>query len=170
MWCKTIYAAFYTTWPGLSAKLMRKHVNVSGPSVKGHLNQHLQNIRSTKLNLENPHHVPGQDKLVNNIYPRASELRTKFVFADIQIVTGQVYLEQTGSFLVSSRKGNKYIMVIYNYDGKSIDTELMQSRSSSEIIQAHKKIHNKMAAQGLNTKLQSMDNEDSSSLNCLIAA
>ena len=71
---------------------------------------------------------------------------------------------------MSSRKGNKYIMVIYNYYGKSIDTELMQSMASSEIIQAHKKIHNKMAAQGLNTKLQSMDNEDSSSLNCLIAA
>ena len=47
-------------------------------------------------------------------------------------------MDQTGRFLVSSREVNEYIMVIYNYDGNSIDTELMQSRASSEMIQAHK--------------------------------
>jgi hypothetical protein len=40
---------------------------------------------------------------------------------------GQIYTDQTGRFPVTSSGGNKYIMLLYNYDSNSIATELMKS-------------------------------------------
>ena len=41
----------FITWPGLTSKLISKHLPLSLPTLKGRLSQQHQNIRSTKRNL-----------------------------------------------------------------------------------------------------------------------
>ena len=47
-WIQVIQAGFYTTWPGLTPELVEKYLDKSTATVKGHLRQIRQNLRSTK--------------------------------------------------------------------------------------------------------------------------
>jgi hypothetical protein len=33
--------------------------------------------------------------------------------------TGQIYTDQTGRFPTTSSRGNKYVMILYHYDGNA---------------------------------------------------
>ena len=46
--CKAIDAVFYTTWPGLTSSLVRKHLPNPMERSKGHLRMELQHIHSTR--------------------------------------------------------------------------------------------------------------------------
>ena len=46
-WCKAIDAGYFTTWPGLTSKLVRKHPSPSIETAKGHPRLARQHIRST---------------------------------------------------------------------------------------------------------------------------
>jgi hypothetical protein len=45
-----INKGFLTTFPGLDANLITKHLPKSEPTVKGHLDQERKNLQSTKTN------------------------------------------------------------------------------------------------------------------------
>jgi hypothetical protein len=45
--------------------------------------------------------------------------KAQFVYA-ATIDAGQIYTDQTGRFSVVSSKGNKYIMILYDYDSNAI--------------------------------------------------
>ena len=47
-WIKSIDKNFFTTWPGLTSQLIRKHLPKSIPTSKGHQKMIRQHIRSTK--------------------------------------------------------------------------------------------------------------------------
>ena len=47
-WTTTITAGFFTTWPGLTSALVRKHFTKSLSTAKGHLRQDGQNLQSTR--------------------------------------------------------------------------------------------------------------------------
>ena len=47
-WIKAINAGFFSTWPGLTSKLITKHVPPSVNTALGHLRQQYQNTRSAK--------------------------------------------------------------------------------------------------------------------------
>jgi hypothetical protein len=44
-------------------------------------------------------------------------IKTQFVYA-ATIDAGQIYTDQTGRFPVVSSKGNRYIMILYDYDSR----------------------------------------------------
>ena len=44
-WCKAIDAGYFTTWPGLASKLVRKHLPTPIDITKGHLRLAHQHIR-----------------------------------------------------------------------------------------------------------------------------
>jgi hypothetical protein len=46
-------------------------------------------------------------------------IKTQYVYA-ATIDAGQIYTGQTGKFPVVSSKGNKYIMILYDYDRNAI--------------------------------------------------
>jgi hypothetical protein len=46
-WAKAIKAGHFTTWPGLTEELLRKHLPKEVATVKVHLNQQRKNIQST---------------------------------------------------------------------------------------------------------------------------
>ena len=148
-WCKAIDAGYYTTWPGLTSKLVRKHFWApSKPTVKGHLDQQRKNLRSTKPK-PNHHRVLGDEETPDMIQPTDNSPRSNFVFTDFQQFNGQVYTNQTGNVLVLSEKGNQYLMVLYAYDGNSIEAEPIKSRSSEDLTSAYHTMHDKLTSQGL---------------------
>jgi hypothetical protein len=47
------------------------------------------------------------------------------------IDAGKKYIDQTGRFPVVSIKGDKYIMVLYQYDGNTIIADTIKNRTSA---------------------------------------
>jgi hypothetical protein len=60
-------------------------------------------------------------------------IKTNCIYA-ATIDAGQIYTEQTGRFPVVSSKGNKYVMVLYEYDGNAILAEPIKNRTSQELL------------------------------------
>jgi hypothetical protein len=88
---------------------------------KGHMNQLLQNIRSTSKAPIDKQPTPDTDL----------GTKTHLVYAII-VDQGQLYTDLTGKFPVQSSKGNSYVMVCYVYDDNYVKAIPMKSRSTSE--------------------------------------
>jgi hypothetical protein len=74
-------------------------------------------------------------------------------------ITGQIFSDQTSRFPITSSRGNKYIMVIYDYDSNAILTEPLTSRTEMELLRAYTKIHSFLTERGLKPVMQKLDNE-----------
>ena len=73
--------------------------------------------------------------------------------------TGKTFSDQTGRFPVTLSKGNKYIMIMYDYNSNSILGEPMKSRTGEEILRAFRKMHGQLKECGITPKLHRLDNE-----------
>jgi hypothetical protein len=61
-WLQAIEDGHFTSWPGLTTDFVRKHLPMSPATVKGHLHQQRQNVRSTKVVIP-----PNKDNLTPNL-------------------------------------------------------------------------------------------------------
>ena len=68
-WIQAIETGFYTSWPGLTPDLVKKHLPKSPATVKGHLRQIRQNLRSTKPKPLTP--TPNNDTVMTTEPPLA---------------------------------------------------------------------------------------------------
>ena len=68
-------------------------------------------------------------------------------------------MDQTGSFPVTSSKGNNYIMVAYHYDSNTIHEEPLKTRSGMDLTKFYKKLHSLLTNRGLKPHLHILDNE-----------
>jgi hypothetical protein len=87
-------------------------------------------------------------------------IKTHYVYA-ATIDAGQIYTDQTGRFPVVSRKGNKYIMILYDYDSNAIMAQPIKDRTAPELLRAFQVMEQKLVARGLKPKLMKLDNEAS---------
>jgi hypothetical protein len=85
--------------------------------------------------------------------------RTNMVYIKPIEATGQIYTGQTGRFPTTSSRGNKYIMILYDYDSNAILAEPLKSKSEGEMIRAYSKLHEYLSDRGLKPRLQKLDNE-----------
>jgi hypothetical protein len=145
-WTEAINAGFFTTWPGLTSDLVRKHLPKFLATAKGHLKQSPKNLRSTKVQ---PAPLISDEPCT----------RTQPCFLDTIEFTGKVSTDQTGRFPHTSSRGSKYLMVLYAYDSNAILSEPIKSRSESELVRAYTKLHSYLSARGLRPNFQVLDNE-----------
>ena len=89
---------------------------------------------------------------------------THIVSMKITELTGKVSSDQTGDFPIISRKGNKYVMVLYDQNTNSILSEPLKSHSQKEILGAQIKLHDYLADRGFTPRVQILDNECSEAL------
>jgi hypothetical protein len=150
-WAAAVDAGHYTTWPGLTAALINKHLPKSEATIKGHMQQQRQNIRSTQ-----PKAAPTD--------ATTPDAKCQFVYAAIVDATGRIDTDLTGRFPVTASSGNKYIFLLYDYDSSAIIVEAISSRSDKEILRAYNKLHQYLVTRGCQPKLQRMDNEASAAL------
>jgi hypothetical protein len=115
------------------------------------LNQQRKNARTTKI------------KDAETIDPEPDPdhgLKTQYVYA-ATIDVDQIYTDQTGRFPVVSSKGNKYIMVLYDYDSNAILEKPIKDRTAPELLQASQFMEQELVAKGLKPKLMKLDSEAS---------
>ena len=69
------------------------------------------------------------------------------------------YTYQTGRFPVPSRKGNKYILILYHYDSKTIHAEPLKKISGLDLNTAYQKTQSLLNNRGFKPHLHILDNE-----------
>ncbi len=131
-WLKAIEAGYFTTWPGLTTDLVKKHLPKALASAKGHLRQERQGLRSTQKTTQ-PSSVNSTTKPVMTT-DKETTVRTNWVYMQPIEVTGQIYSDQTGRFPQTSSRGNKYIMIVYDYPFNAILAEPITSRTEDELV------------------------------------
>lgn len=146
-WIDAIAAGFFATWPGLTVDLVRKHLPPSEATTLGHMRQTYQNTRSTQ---------PKTESCSNLVYAATFQ------------PTGHIYSDQTGRFPHTSSRGNKYIMIVYDYDSNAILAEPMKSKAEAEMIKTYRKMHATLTSRGLKPILQTLDNECSQGLQSVL--
>jgi hypothetical protein len=87
-------------------------------------------------------------------------IKTRYAYA-ATIDTGQIYTDQTGRFPVVSSKGNKYIIILYDYDRNVILAQPIKDRTAPELLRAFQVLEQELVARGLTPKLMELDNEAS---------
>jgi hypothetical protein len=135
----------------LNEQNVEKFLSKSTSTAKGHLNQQRQNARTTKIkDAETIDSEPDPDH----------GIKTQYVYA-ATIDAGQIYTDQTGRFPVVSSKGNKYIMVLYDYDSNAILAKPIKDRTAPELLKVFQFMEQELVARGLKPKLMKLDNEAS---------
>eukprot|EP00957_Ditylum_brightwellii_P140763 10722677-Ditylum_brightwellii.AAC.1 len=76
VWIKAIKQGHFATWPGLTAKMVEKHLPKTIATEKGHLQQQLKNLQSTRK-------APAPEKIEEDIIETTVEPK--------EDVTGELY-------------------------------------------------------------------------------
>ena len=149
-WIEAIKRNYFITWPGSTAKAVRKYLTESPATAKGHLDQIQKNQQSSK---SDPFALPPEmrDNIKHQIVSTAV----------VPITTGKIFTDQTGQFPVQSETGNKYVFVLYDYNSNAILAEPIKNRKGQSLIDAFIKLTNILISKGLQPKFQILDNEAS---------
>ena len=151
-WTKAIDAGFFTTWPGLTSAMVRKHLPKSMATAKGHLKQDRQNVRSTQPKPTTTTTTPAMTTVDSH---QGTAVRTQCAFVQTVCLSCRVYSDQTGRFPQTSSRGNKYVMVFYDYDSSAILAEPLKSRAEAELLRAFKKLHALLSDRGFHPNYKS---------------
>ena len=167
----------FVGWPCLSSAIhVQKHLRLEEPTIMGHMDQQRKNTRSTQRSTQRmpvpvaptndtitpPNDEPEHFLAPDGFTPVASTGRTHEVFLSVQDTpTGMVYTDQTGPFPITSSRGIKAVMLLYDYDSNAILVEGISSRGQSELLRAYQTLHGRLVHAGLRPKMQRLDNEAS---------
>ena len=135
---------FFSTWPGLTTKLITKHLPPSVNTALDHLRQQYQNTRSTRIK-EVPLPPPNIKQKTNNAF---------ICFKP----TSTIFSDQTGAFPVISSCGYRYIMFVYVYDINAILMRCLRTKAGAEHLQTFKDVHALLLRRGIQPKYCRMDN------------
>jgi hypothetical protein len=91
------------------------------------------------------------------------EDKYRYVYAAI-METGQIYTDLTGGFPTMSHSGNKYILVLYDYDSNSFLSTPMKNRGDKNMVRAFDLLIQSLIMCGLRPLLQRLENEASLAL------
>jgi hypothetical protein len=122
-------------------------------TAKGHMNQIRQNIRSTQPGVEIT--APETDMI--------QEDNCHYIYATT-LETNQIYSDLTGRLPTTSLSGNKYILILYDYDSNSFLSAPMKKRGDKEMVRAFDFLIQSLVLRGLKPHLQRLDNEASLAL------
>jgi len=146
-WLAAIKSGNYASWPGLTYANASKHCPNSDETIKGHLTQVRQGIRSTK---PKPPPQPPQPA------PPATPSKELHIWTE---PISKLFTDDMGRFPVRSRSGNQYIMLAYHCDSNAILVEPFQSRADRHRIPAYTRLMSRLQARGHTVDHQVLDNE-----------
>ena len=164
-WLQAIKNKQFHAWPGINAGDVRKHLQPTIATAKGHLNRKRKNTRSTQISetvrkqdiAASPEHQKQLD-MTPLPEPKTNDVFISFLATD---TTGTVYSDLTGKFPVTSLAGNKYVLVLYDYDSNAILFRPMRNRSDEQALAAYASIYDYLSARNCKPRLNIMDNEAS---------
>ena len=74
-------------------------------------------------------------------------------------VSGQIFTDQTGRFPRVSIRGNKSVMVLYDYDNNVILAEPLKINTTSELVRSQTRLRQYLLDRGLKPKALHIDND-----------
>ena len=146
-----------STWPGLTAELISKHLPKILATAKGHAKLDWKNVRSTRPPAPTPDPTP--DLSVTSDPPPTPDTRTKTIHITAIKPSDLLVTDLTGRFPTISRRGYNDIIVCYIYDTNGIILRPMKKYSGSEHIQVHQDIFSYLEKRGLHSDVHKKDNE-----------
>jgi hypothetical protein len=146
-WLAAIKSGNYASWPGLTYANASKYCPDSDETIKGHLTQVRQGIRSTKPKAPSQPAQPA---------PPATPSKEMHIWTE---PISKLFTDDMGRFPVRSRSGNQYIMLAYHCDSNAILVEPFQSRSDRHRIPAYTRLMSRLQARGHTVDHQVLDNE-----------
>lgn len=158
----------FLTWPGLSTTLIKRQLPKCIATEKGHLNQERKGLQSTKPSIYINPIIKIESETPQELFPSSDHpnLKSHHCFASFVSfqATAKAYSDQTGQFPFTSSRGNKYLMIVYDYDSNAILQEPLKNKTSNELIRAWQKIHQRLAKGGSQPQLYILDNEFSTEM------
>lgn len=152
-----------TTFPGLDAQLIQKHLPPSENTALGHIKQERHGLQSTKLT--NNHPTTEQE---NDFFPPSDTPNIKTNEVMYSLVNnnkeGLGYFDLTGKFPYRSARGNQYILIGYHYDSNAILAVPIKNRNASVITAGWKELHDQFTTAGVAPTTYILDNEVSATI------
>ena len=153
---KAIKKNHFKSWPGLTAKLVRKSLPDSVATAKGHMNQERQGLQSTKGNISSPLAPDDDDMFPLSDAPNVKQHQVIYAIMDN---LSKAYIDLTGRFPHCSSRGNQYILVGYHHDSNAILSTPLRKRTAAEITRGWTILNNKFASAGTEPTAYVIDNE-----------
>ena len=147
-WLGAIKARNYSSWPGLTYANASKYFPISVESVKGHLTQSRQGVRSTRPKTRTDH----------DPVPREPMTKSQELFIRTDPIS-KLYTDDMGCFPIRSRQGNNFIMLTYHVDTNIILVEPFASRHDRHRLASANRIMANLTKRGHVVNLQILDNE-----------
>ena len=113
-----------------------------------------QNIRSTREKKQ-----PLTYQLYNGETLTIPLKKNQDIYIAINDAKEIMYTDQTVAFPVTSKKGNKYIMILYEIDNNVIMSEATRNRSSGEIFRTYLILMKKIKSAGIRPNKNVLNNE-----------
>ena len=154
-WCDAIDNGFFSSWPHLTSKLVRKHLQEPEATIKGHQHRSPKNLRSTKPKPE---------------FTTVQATKNVTIIPQIQEIDNKLYTDQTGKFPHRSSNGNLYIMVIYVYEANGILAAPLKNRTGSHLLETYQQFYKELELAGFKPKLHIIDNEASTNFKQFLKA
>jgi hypothetical protein len=162
---KAIDVGNFAKWPTLTTQHVKKYLEKSDASIKGHMNQQRKNVRSTQ-HKDNAEELDEQDEMWE---PHLMH-KTNLVYVTVQEIEIKTYANLTGHFKSVSIREKKYILTVYDFVSNNILAQAMKNRSDTEAIRAYTIIYDELTTKGLKLLFQTMDNEASTALKTFLTA
>lgn len=153
---KAVKKGYLRGWPGLKAQAIQVHIRNEEATVKGHMNQTRQGIRSTKNNNQQ-----REDDSMETSLQEPENERTNVVFCAVEELEGRISTDQTGFFPRTSARGMKYVMIFYVYDANYIKGVPIKNRTHNEFLRVYREVYEELTKKGFKPKLHKLDNEKS---------
>ena len=152
-----------TSFLGLVATGIRKHLPKSIQTTMEHLHKVRKNLRPTdKVTTEEIMEEVAEDPSKDYLPPRKIKNREHIVqvtavkFKDLK---GTSSSDQTGAYPHMSARGNRYIMVMDDSDSGAILRTAIRSRRKEHLLDGFKEMNDKLKKTGINPVLNRIENE-----------
>ena len=143
-WLKAIKKGNLETWPILTYTNAAKYFPHSVDTIKGHMVQSLQGVRSTNKtthqardNKKDPNQGTQEKNYEEEDIPPPHKTKELHIW-DQPI--SKLYIDDCGIFLIRSRSGNEYIMIAYHCDSNTIIQAPFFNRKDKHRIRAYNSI------------------------------
>ncbi len=123
-------------FPGLTTQQACRHITINNATVKGHIDQTRQGQRTTQPT-QSPIALPPPDDTINLVAQEPNNAMTILVYMLIHDITGQIFMDQTGRFPVTSNRGHAYLVILYVYNANFISSVPIKYRTKEELLRAY---------------------------------
>ena len=154
----------FLSWPGLTVKLVKKYLDPSVTTAKGHLRQEQQGLQSTHADSTlTVNRKVTEEEDTSPTIDRGIKSTNAVIYAVVRS-DNKAYMDLCGRFPYVSSRGNKYIMIGYHYEANAILGLALKNRQAKTLTNGWKYLHNLFTTKGLKPTTWVLDNETSAEL------